>query len=78
MCGYVLGNFGGKLDNFLFHHLVTLQMTELFLSLCRDPSTVLSSKQYSGFGAEVVVQLAERSLPKPEDPGSNPVISNCY
>ena len=28
--------------------------------------------------AVVVAQLAERSLPKPEDPGSNPVIGNFY
>ena len=28
--------------------------------------------------AVVVTQLAERSLPIPEDPGSNPVIGNFY
>ena len=28
--------------------------------------------------AVVVAQLAERSLPIPEDPGSNPVIGNFY
>ena len=28
--------------------------------------------------AVVVVQLAERLLPIPEDPGSNPVIGNFY
>ena len=26
----------------------------------------------------VVAQLAERLLPKPQDPGSNPAISNFY
>ena len=29
-------------------------------------------------GAVVVAQLAERLLPIPEDPGSNPVIGNFY
>ena len=29
-------------------------------------------------GAVVVAQLAARSLPIPEDPGSNPVIGNFY
>ena len=36
------------------------------------------SKIYLILGAVVVAQLAERSLPIPEDPGSNPVIGNFY
>ena len=33
-------------------------------------------KGYCFLGAVVVAQLAARSLPIPEDPGSNPVINN--
>ena len=32
----------------------------------------------TSFGEVVVAQLAEWSLPKPEDPGSNSVIGNFY
>ena len=32
----------------------------------------------TNLSAVVVAQLADRSLPIPEDPGSNPVIGNIY
>ena len=31
VCGYYLGNFGEKLGNFLFHHLVTLVLIQMDL-----------------------------------------------
>ena len=37
-----------------------------------------ASAQVLGYWAVVVVQLADRSLPIPEDLGSNPVIGNFY
>ena len=39
MCGYFLGNFRGKLGNFLFHHLATLAILNV---TCVELSSVLN------------------------------------
>ena len=36
VCGYFLGNFWGKLGNFLFHHLVTLIRCPIIQTFCCD------------------------------------------
>ena len=40
LCGYFLDNFGGKLGHFLFHHLVTLHATYIYMYI-RVPTYIL-------------------------------------
>ena len=58
VCGYFLGNFWGKLGNFLFHHLVTLDV-RLFFSPAWCKSLVSSG------ATPVQRSSSESSLPRP-------------
>ena len=49
VCGYFLGNFPGKLDNFLFHHLVTLLLLQSDKKLSWDNPSGRISKGTTSF-----------------------------
>ena len=65
-CGYFLGNVSK----------IGLLFIEKSGHTNREPD--VGATNTVSFWAVVVAQLAERLLPIPEDPGSNPVMGNFY